>query len=491
MEKSDNSYRSIAKSNTLFGSVQLFNILIGIVRSKLVATLLGPAGMGMIGLFNSTIDLIKSVSNMGLQTSAVRDVSLASEAGDISQVASVNKVLLRMVWFTGVIGTLLMLALSPQLSEFSFGSRQYTFHIRVLSVVILLSQLTVGRAVLLQGLRKLKSLAFSNVVGSLLGLICTVPLYYFYGESGIVPALIINALILYLTALFLTRRLHLQATPMTWKESFAKGRDMMKMGFLINLTGLMDVSVVYIIKNVIQAWGTVVEVGLYTAGFAIVQSYVGLVFNAISTDYYPRLIAASVDKERSIDMVNKQFELMILMLTPFVLLFIICSKLSLYVLYSSDFLGIHLMIGWIAYGMIFRAYCWCPGFMYLAKNDSKLYLIIYIFTVIVNLAVYIGFYYWIGLVGVGIGFWGMNVLCSIVTIIIVKQRYGIHYRYIPNMFLLFATLAGGVTLGLSYLEHWSKYIVQIGIFIITSIYCINQLNVRLDIKSYIKRFIRK
>ena len=33
--------------------------------------------------------------------------------------------------------------------------------------------------------------------------------------------------------------------------------------------------------------------GLYTAGFLILNSYVGIIFNAMGTDYFPRLAAIS------------------------------------------------------------------------------------------------------------------------------------------------------------------------------------------------------
>ena len=78
------TYKSIAKANSIFGGVQLINILISVVRSKFVAIFLGPSGMGMMGLFQSTLDLIKSATNMGLNTSAVRDVSIAYNTNDIN-----------------------------------------------------------------------------------------------------------------------------------------------------------------------------------------------------------------------------------------------------------------------------------------------------------------------------------------------------------------------------------------------------------------------
>ena len=88
----NNSYRSIAKANTIFGGVQIFNIIIGIIRSKVVAVLLGPHGVGLMGLFQSTIDLVRAGTNCGLQTSAVRDVSIAHESGDREEVSLIKSI---------------------------------------------------------------------------------------------------------------------------------------------------------------------------------------------------------------------------------------------------------------------------------------------------------------------------------------------------------------------------------------------------------------
>ena len=56
MPKTDNnSYRHILKYMGIFGGVQGLNILMSIVRNKVVAVLLGTAGMGLISLFNATV----------------------------------------------------------------------------------------------------------------------------------------------------------------------------------------------------------------------------------------------------------------------------------------------------------------------------------------------------------------------------------------------------------------------------------------------------
>ena len=77
-----NSYKQSLKATSLFGGVQIFNILIQIIRSKFAAVLLGPEGMGVMGLLNSTITMLSSCRNCGLGNSAVRYIEDANVATD-------------------------------------------------------------------------------------------------------------------------------------------------------------------------------------------------------------------------------------------------------------------------------------------------------------------------------------------------------------------------------------------------------------------------
>lgn len=488
----DFTYKSIAKANSIFGGVQIINILISIVRSKFVAVILGPSGIGLMGLFQSTLDLIKSATNMGLSTAAVRDISIAYNTNDINKIKITKTIISRLIWLTGLLGTLVTYIGAPYLSEITFSSTNYTIHFRILSIILLINQLTVQHNVILQGMRQLKKLASANIIGSFLGLIINVPLFYFLGEEGIIPALILLALSSYLVAWYNSNKLHIESLNISWKETFITGKSMLKMGFMLGLTGLMDMIIIYIVKVAIQDWGSIAEVGLYTAGFAIVQQYVNLIFGAIGTDYYPRLCAASNDKAVSCEIINKQFEIMILVLTPLILLFISFSPIILYVLYSSKFLSVSMMINWIALGMLLRAYSWCPGFLYLAKGDSKLYFIIYIITFFVNIILYLGAYKLGGLTGLGIAFPVLNFIIIAFGLYIIYKKYDFVYNKTSNLFMLMSLMAGGLLIVSSYLiSSPYTYLVNISILIISSIYSYKQLDKRLEIKSFIAKKVQR
>ncbi len=181
MAEQQNSYKQIVKTTSLFGGVQVFNIIIAIIRSKFIAVLLGPTGMGIAGLLTSTTGLISGLTNFGLGTSAVKNVAEANGTGNNIRVSTIVTVLRRWMWITGLLGAIITIIFSPWLSQLTFGNKDYTLAFIYLSVTLLLNQLSSGQMVVLQGLCKLQSLAKSDLLGSALGLLISIPMYYMWG----------------------------------------------------------------------------------------------------------------------------------------------------------------------------------------------------------------------------------------------------------------------------------------------------------------------
>ena len=82
-ETEKQEYKNSLKATSLFGGVQVYNIIITILKSKVVALLLGPGGMGTYGLLTSTTGLITSATNFGLATSAEKDIAGANASGEM------------------------------------------------------------------------------------------------------------------------------------------------------------------------------------------------------------------------------------------------------------------------------------------------------------------------------------------------------------------------------------------------------------------------
>lgn len=417
------SYKQILKATSIFGGVQVINIVISIVRSKFIAVLLGPIGIGISGMLTSTTGIISGLTNFGLGTSAVRDISAAHESENTKRIAIVSNVLNRWVWITGLLGMILTLLLSPWLSYVSFGNYEYTIAFLVLSITLLINQLNSGQLVVLQGSKKTSLLAKANLAGSVIGLFTTLPLYYVWGIDGIVPALVIASLVSLLMSYYFRKKVVVEKIRVSKVRSIAEGKQMLKVGFLISMTGFITVGFSYLVRLFIKYEGNMVEVGLYNAGFAIITIYVGLIFTAMGSDYYPRLSAVADDIKKANDTINSQIEISILLIGPILVVFILFNKWIIAIFYSTQFLAINTMLSLAAIGILFKTVSWCMAYFILSKGSSKLFfwneLISNLYSSILNI---IGYYYF-GLSGLGYAFLIAYLIYMVQIYMVVKLKF--------------------------------------------------------------------
>lgn len=492
MSEQQDSYRSIMKATSLFGGVQVFNIIISIIRSKVVAVLLGPFGMGIMGLLNATIGIISSLTNFGLGMSAVKDIATAHSTGDHVRISTVVSVFRRLVWVTGVLGLLLTLLLSPWLSELTFGNNSYTIAFVWISLSLLFSQLSSGQLVILQGMRKLKLLAKANVLGSTLGLFVTLPLYYYYGIEGIVPGIIGTAFITFLISWIYARKVHIKPITITFSQTIGEGKSMLQMGFMISLSGLLTVGASYIVKIFISRTGSIADVGLYTAGFAIINTYVGLIFNAMGTDYYPRLSAVSHDNKLCKQAINQQAEIAVLILAPILMVFLTFINWAIILLYSKQFLGINGMIYWAVLGIFFKAASWSIAFIFLAKGTSKLFFINELITNIYLLSFNLAGYYYFGLTGLGISFAIAYFIYLIQVFLISKLKFDFSF---DSDFIKIFSIQFGLALGcfivVMFIKQPYPYFIGVLLIALSSWYSFKELDKRLDLKIIFQKLRNK
>jgi len=478
------SYRQIMKATSIFGGVQVIQILVQIVRSKAVAILLGPAGMGINSLLSSTLGLVQSLTNFGLQTSAVKNVAEANGTENSNRVAVIITVLRRWVWITGLLGTILTLILSPWLSELTFGNREYTLAFIWISVSLFFNQLSSGQLVILQGLRKIRYLANANLTGAFLGLFVTIPMYYLWGVDGIVPAIIAMSLVNMLRTWYFARKIKLEKVEVTRKTTLVEGKQMLIMGFLLSMSGLMTTGAAYILRIYISNTGGVDQVGLYSAGFAIINTYVGMVFTAMGTDYYPRLSAVAGDDTKATQTINQQAEITLLILAPILVIFMVFINWAVILLYSTQFTGVNGMIQWAALGMYFKAASWSIAFILLAKGASKLFFWNELITNIYLLGFNILGYKYGGLDGLGISFLAAYFVYLVQVFILsrIKYNFSLGKNFI-KIFTIQVVLGVLVFLIVKYTNKPVSYILGSMVILVSGLYSLWELNKRLDLKG--------
>lgn len=489
MTEQQSSYRQIMKATSIFGGVQVFQIIIGIIRSKFIAVLLGPLGMGISGLLTSTTGFVAALTNFGLSTSAVKDISAAHSTGNEIRLGTVAKVFRRWVWVTGALGAVLTAVLSPWLSELTFGNRNYTFAFIWISITLLLNQISAGQSTLLRGMRQIRYMAQAGVIGSIIGLFTTIPLYYFYDIQGIVPGIIITAIITLSLTWYYAQKLDIKPVYVSKARTIAEGKGMLKMGFMISLSGLITLGVAYVVRIYISNTGGVDQVGLYSAGFAIINTYVGMVFTAMSADYYPRLASVAHSNEKSKEVINQQAEIAILILAPIILVFLVFINWVVIVLYSTKFTPINDMILYAALGMFFKAASWSMAFIFLAKGASKVFFWNELVTNVYLLALNLLGYKYFGLLGMGISFMVAYFLYVIQVFFVSRYKY--QFSFTSAFYRIFALQFGLAVACLVVVKQFgSPFSYTVGsLFIVTSAYfAYKELDKRLDLKTIFSEY---
>lgn len=452
-EEPTDSYSHILKYTGLFGGVQGLGILVGVIRNKLIAVILGPQGMGLVSLFNSTIKLVSDSTNFGLSMSAVKRISEELDHGDRQQIRHAISVVRYWSMLTALLGTFVCIALSPLLSRLTFSWNGHTLHFICLSPVVGLMALTGGELAILKGTQQLRHLASISVYNMFAALFISVPIYYFFGDAGIVPSLLLMALAQMVLTIVCSFRLYPFKLDLSKgllnKRLFGDGLNMIKLGTAFVVAGMLGSGADFVIRSYINNVTDIETVGLYNAGFMMTMTYVGMVFSAMETDYFPRLSGVNHLGVTFNTTVNRQIEVMVLLVSPMLVAFMIGLPILLPLLYSGKFMPVIGMMQVVVLAMFFRALKLPVEYIPLAKGDSLSYMFLEGIYDIMLVVLVIVFFNRCGLRGAGIGITVAAVADMLIVFGYAKWKY--KYSMSANVLLYAAVqlpigaLAFGVT----------------------------------------------
>ncbi|MDO5447865.1 MAG: oligosaccharide flippase family protein [Prevotellaceae bacterium] len=450
------SYHSILKYTGLFGGVQVINILVSLVRNKLVAVILGPNGFGFISLLNSTIKVLSDSTNFGIPFSAVRQVSDFYEQKDEAKVRHYIKVVRCWSLLVACLGAFLCVVMAPLLNDWTFNWGDHTKHFMMLAPVVFFTAIIGGELAILKGTRRLRVLAQISVINVVMALFISIPLFYYYGQKGIVPSMNLVALASFVVTAAFSYRFY--PVVRSNEKFFADGMEMIKIGIFFTLAGIGGSCAEMIIKTYLNNAASLDIVGLYNAGYMICVTYAGMVFAAMETDYFPRLSAVHRDIERMNMTINHQIEVSLLIVGPMLVALVIFLPIVIPILFSGKFVEVVPMAQIAILAMFLHAVDLPVEYLPLAKGDSVTYLTVeLIYDVVFVFLLIFGYQQW-GLVGTGIALLVAHVLNCVGIVIYYSWRYKVRLsRRVGLIFSLLTTLgalAYAFTLCLSGVAYW-------------------------------------
>lgn len=431
----------ILKAMGLFGGVQGVGILCSVVRVKLVALWLGPAGVALFGIFNGAVDMVKSFSQLGLRSSSVRDVACHRGEPTLGRIVAVVR---RWGLLLGILGGAVMVASAPFLSRSTFGSYDRTLYYMALGVAVFVMALSASEEAVLQGLGRLRSLARASLWGMVGGLTVSVPMYYFWGIESVVPSIIAYSVVT--CAAVMLNRAKLPETPFRIGvgETWQAGKRFIMLGVYMTASDVVAQVMSYVFIAWLNMNGGGDQVGFYQAGFTMVNRYPALVMSAIAMEYYPRLASVVKSALRTRVFVAQEMRILTVVLTGFVALFVPLAQVAVRLLYSSEFDVAVPFVTVAMIGVLLRGVSYCMAYVILAKGDGPTFLLTESLSAMIALGLNIGAFMLWGIGGLGVSYTVWYLLYVAMVAVVYYRRYR---QRLPRRLLLMAgaeTMAVGL-----------------------------------------------
>lgn len=403
------SYFQILRSMAMIGGSSAVNVGFSIVRNKAMAVLLGPAGVGQMGLYTSIVDLTQALAGVGVQASGVRQIAEAAGTGDADRIARTATALRRTSIALGMIGALLLAALARPVANLTFGDFQHTVGVTLLSLAIFFQLIAGGQLALVQGMRDIANLAWINVLSGFCATVATIALVYVFGADGIAPSIVVSAFAMLCISWWFSRCLQVSRPAMSTRGLGEEIASLMKLGFVFMTSSLLMFGASYTIRLIVLHNDGVAAAGLYQAAWALGGLYAGFILQAMGADFYPRLTAIATDHAACNRLVNEQTQISLLLAGPGVIATLTLAPLAMFLFYSPEFHPAAAILRWICLGMMLRIVSWPMGFIMLAKGTRA----IFFWTEIAATVVHVGLAWLlvahVGPIGAGMAFFGLYV----------------------------------------------------------------------------------
>jgi antigen flippase len=472
----NNTYGQILKSSALIGGSQVVNVAIRIVRTKALAVLLGPAGVGLMGVYESIANLAQSIAGMGINSSGVRQIAEAVGTGETDRIARTVAVLRRTSILLGILGAVLLVVFSRQVSTLTFGSDQHASAVALLSLAVCFGLVSGGQGALIQGMRRISDLARMGILGTLFGTMISVPVVYFMGEKGVVPSLVGVAAMTIITSWWYSRKVHVNPPAMNGSQVKQEAAGLLKLGFAFMASGCLMTGAAYAVRTMVLRMVGFEAAGLYQSAWALGGLYVRFILQAMGADFYPRLTAVAKDNSACNRTVNEQAQISLLLAGPGVIATLTFAPVVISLFYSGRFDGAVGVLRWFCLSTILQTITVPVGYVILAKGASKFFFGTELAWTVVNVGLSWLCLRFFGLNGAGIAFFGSYVFHGLLIYPIVWHLSGFRWSGANiKTGVLFLSLIGVVFCGFYLFPFWLATAVGTLAVLLSGVYSIRVL----------------
>jgi PST family polysaccharide transporter len=447
------SFARILRSSALMGGAQVATLAVAFIRTKIIAQLMGPAGVGLVGVLTAFNGNVSTLAGWGLGVSGVRMIASAPSEEKAAKQAAVRKFGLTV----SSLGLVVMLALFWPVAYLTFDSSRYALELLIGGMAVPCIIASTIWTSILQAAGQVKTLAKAQVISALGGLFLGLPLIYFYGTIGIAASLLLAAA---LPMVFTWRAARRDCVVSNLQPTYGDLRALFNMGSGLMVIGVAAQLAAYAVRLVIikhrgaDVAAGLADAGYYQAAIAIAGSLPAMVFSAMGTDFFPRVAAAKDEAEAKV-LSEKQIEAALLLALPIFIGLVTMNRIGIALLYADKFESAAPLLSWMIWGVFVRLLGWPLGYWLIARGSMRTLVMIEVSSNVAMVALPIILLPAFGLIGTAIGYFIGYLLYALTLLVVARRRVG---KWLGARTLL---LFGAATL-LMIVAQWSTTLTHGG-----------------------------
>lgn len=353
------------------------NLILGILAIKVMAVVLGPAGVGLFSLLRQTQQTALTLAVLNGQMAVVQGTAMREEKARAEYLATVLGILI----LTGSVVSLGVFVFAPQLAAWIIGQTDASTvrTVRWLSLSIFLSTAASYLTSLLNGYRAIGRVALSQIAS--FGLMASlayptaflVKIGYPMAFAWLFAASGSASLVLGLWFALRSDLLAFLFDKTKRRFNRPAAQHFLRMAGTMLLTGFVGTAVPLAVRSLAARRFGLYEVGIFDVAWTLSMAYTTLILTFFSTYYLPTLSQTRDLRERQI-LVYQVLRLSILLMFPLIIAVIAFKPLVVELLYTSDFLPSLKIMRWMLIGDCFKVLSWVFGYTMIAYSDMRTYL---------------------------------------------------------------------------------------------------------------------
>jgi PST family polysaccharide transporter len=391
-----------------------------LIRGKVTAVHLGPAGIGLISQLNSISILIGSLSTLGLGNATVKLIARARAAADDHQFRR----LATFVVVTPVLASTIFVAagmvMAHQAAAALLGSAASASYIAIATLSVPFNLAAGGIQVVLQGMERMIRLSSASIIATLLNTGAVIGLVAAFGLAGGVTGVLATSVIA-LTVLLVRERWIIGRLTARWHPGRAAVREMVRYG-----TASVVLVILGAATDTFLRGATIARLGLTANG--VYQPVIMLssqVFLQIQTGIAMFLLpalsraVAQGGAEAARGQLDRALRLAVITTVAVSLCLIAGRTPMLHVLFTGDFLPAADLIPLQLIGELFRACAYVMGAVLLPAGRLRAWLTIGVLTLGAQLVLGLALLPVVGLRALPIAFtvsWALNLVANVTAL---------------------------------------------------------------------------